>query len=461
MSGEDSIGRSCAVGGEWFAVTGPQVTALLSAADRSRVASVWDAVDSGADFDAALDALLVGGFRSLAACALVGHGSETRVLVRGDVRVTLTNGQQEMVITGQPGGLFVDQRAEGVTGLRFEVPGGAASCDAPLPEGIVRVSAIAMGEYAEPVAEDDSPAPSPAPEPAPEPQASVETEAHPEADEQAPGDESAAGEAPAPDAAADSQVESLPETGPAPESESEAGAESEPAPDAEPEAIAGSEPPPEATPEPEPEASAQPEPEPPVAAPTETPEPPSSGEPGSADLVGDHPSVPAEPVDPPQDQSSAPAYQPEDHDGATYVESAPPEPPEPVGVTPGRELPPAVVAKPVAKLVFSTGEVVDVDRTILVGRAPNPGRFASSDKPQLVTVTSPNHEISSTHLEIRPGAGADHGSAVVTDLGSTNGTVLVQPGLPPEDLQAGIAVSLIPGAILDLGDGVTISTTNP
>jgi hypothetical protein len=111
--------------------------------------------------------------------------------------------------------------------------------------------------------------------------------------------------------------------------------------------------------------------------------------------------------------------------------------------------------------VLSTGEVVDVDRTIIVGRAPEARRFASSDQPRLVTVASPQHEISSTHLEIRPGAGADHGSAVVTDLGSTNGTVLVQPGLPPEDLQAGIAVSLIPGAILDLGDGVTIQTTNP
>jgi hypothetical protein len=120
-----------------------------------------------------------------------------------------------------------------------------------------------------------------------------------------------------------------------------------------------------------------------------------------------------------------------------------------------------VVSRPVAKLVLSTGEVVEVDRTIIVGRAPEARRLASSDQPRLVAVASPQHEISSTHLEIRPGAGADHGSAVVTDLGSTNGTVLVQPGLPPEDLQAGIAVSLIPGAILDLGDGVTIQTTNP
>jgi hypothetical protein len=96
-----------------------------------------------------------------------------------------------------------------------------------------------------------------------------------------------------------------------------------------------------------------------------------------------------------------------------------------------------------------------------VGRAPEARRFASHDQPRTVVVASPHQEISSTHLEIRPGAGADHGSAIVTDLGSTNGTVLVQPGLAPEDLQPGIAVSLIPGAILDLGDGVTIQVTHP
>jgi len=122
---------------------------------------------------------------------------------------------------------------------------------------------------------------------------------------------------------------------------------------------------------------------------------------------------------------------------------------------------PSAVARPVARLVFSSGENLDVDRAVLVGRAPEARRFTSGDQPQLVTVPSPAQEISSTHLEIRPGSGADHGSAVVTDLGSTNGTVLVQPGLPPEDLQGGIAVQLMPGAIIDLGDGVTIQVINP
>jgi hypothetical protein len=113
---------------------------------------------------------------------------------------------------------------------------------------------------------------------------------------------------------------------------------------------------------------------------------------------------------------------------------------------------------PIARLVMSTGEVVDVDRPILVGRAPQPRGFGG-EEPLLVSVLSPNQEISSTHVEIRPGSGPDAGSAVVTDLGSTNGTLVVQPGSRPEDLQPGIAVRLAPGAVIDLGEGATIQVT--
>ena len=127
----------------------------------------------------------------------------------------------------------------------------------------------------------------------------------------------------------------------------------------------------------------------------------------------------------------------------------------------GQEVAPSMVARSVAKLAFSSGEMVDVDRVIIAGRAPEAKRFASHEQPLLITVASPHQEVSATHLEIRPGAGADHGVAIVTDLGSTNGTVLVQPGLPVESLQPGIAVSLLPGAVLDLGDGVTIQVMDP
>jgi hypothetical protein len=128
---------------------------------------------------------------------------------------------------------------------------------------------------------------------------------------------------------------------------------------------------------------------------------------------------------------------------------------------PGQPPAPPVTARPVARLVISNGETVDVDRVVLVGRAPESRRNHGTEQPVLVTVPSPHQEISSTHLEVRPGSGADHGSAVVTDLGSTNGTLLAQPGLPPEELMPGVAVQLIPGAVVDLGDGVTIQVVDP
>jgi len=149
-----------------------------------------------------------------------------------------------------------------------------------------------------------------------------------------------------------------------------------------------------------------------------------------------------------------------DHDGLTRAGASGPGHVPPPGL-PGQPPAPDVMARPVARLVFSSGETVEVDRPVLVGRAPAAQAAASSEDPRLVTVPSPQQEISSTHLEVRTGSGADHGSAVVTDLGSTNGTVLVQPGLPPEDLQPGVAVQLLPGAILDLGDGVTIQVIHP
>ena len=96
-----------------------------------------------------------------------------------------------------------------------------------------------------------------------------------------------------------------------------------------------------------------------------------------------------------------------DRDGQTTVSAPPPDFDRPP--VPGQEVGPSVVSRPVASLVFSTGEVVEVDRTVLVGRAPEARQFASHDQPHAVTVASPNQEISSTHLEIRPGAGADHG----------------------------------------------------
>lgn len=198
-----------------------------------------------------------------------------------------------------------------------------------------------------------------------------------------------------------------------------------------------------------------------------TPTPPQRpAEPESDEQPSEEPQSFGDPDDDPTPTGETPAVPADvaadgwsDRDGQTTVGVRVPDFARPP--IPGQEIAPGVVPRPVASLVFSTGDVVEVDRTVLVGRAPEARQFASHDQPHSITVASPHQEISSTHLEIRPGAGADHGSAIATDLGSTNGTILVQPGLAPEDLKPGIAVSLIPGAVLDLGDGVTIQVTNP
>jgi hypothetical protein len=176
----------------------------------------------------------------------------------------------------------------------------------------------------------------------------------------------------------------------------------------------------------------------------EKPEPPAPVVPEAA----------AEPVAPPDAPVPiAPVPVPEPR-GDSFDPLTSPE----LAVTPGEapETPPSAA---VARLMFSSGEVVEVDRVVVVGRAPDAGRIGGDEQLRLVSVPSPHQEISSTHLEIRPGVGADQGSAVVTDLGSTNGTVVVQPGLPAEDLRPGIGVQLVPGATIDLGEGVTIQVT--
>jgi hypothetical protein len=227
----------------------------------------------------------------------------------------------------------------------------------------------------------------------------------------------------------------------------------EPATEPEPEPVA-------AEPEPEPVA-AEPEPEPVAAEPEPVAAEPVSVTDPAFEAPADAPLHFGEPADDPTPTGETPVVADDwsDRDGQTQIGAPVPDFDRPP--IPGQEMAPEVVSRPVAALVFSTGDVVAVDRTVLVGRAPEARRFASHDQPHVVTVPSPHQEISSTHLEIRPGAGADHGSAIATDLGSTNGTVLALPGLDAEELKPGIAVSLVPGAVLDLGDGVTIQVTNP
>lgn len=150
-------------------------------------------------------------------------------------------------------------------------------------------------------------------------------------------------------------------------------------------------------------------------------------------------------------------------DAATPAEQ--PEPVEPLpapSADPSRAVGQAPEPLPAAvRLLLSSGEQVDVDGVVLIGREPRAGTGPAAAGARLVRVPSPLQEVSATHLEVRPGSGSDPGHAVVRDLGSTNGTMVIQPGRAPEELQPWAPVKVGPGAVLDLADGLTIQVVAP
>lgn len=121
------------------------------------------------------------------------------------------------------------------------------------------------------------------------------------------------------------------------------------------------------------------------------------------------------------------------------------------GALPGPFPVPAVPR--VHKIRMSTGLLVPLDRAVLIGRAPVVSRVAARDLPRLVTVVSPNQDISRTHAQVHT-VGED---VLVTDLNSTNGMLLTEEGQPPRRLRSGEPTPITPGALVDLGDGVTFT----
>ncbi len=436
--------------GSWFGVFGAATTLLLPASEKARVGDLWSRIDDGAGFDDVLDALLQSGLGVLPGFVLIGSGEgPTKILVRGaSVRATVTTADDDVVLDGSTVTTWVERTLPDVTALTVTVDGSvdggdadsdAATDDLPIHGGLVRVGRVDHPPYAAPTPDDDDRVPVAEVEPAVPPAFELDKPAEePEPDgtelmETVEPDEPAQESSPLDDDGDTSNMGS-PVSTPRP---------SLPLPPGPPSAPAW------------PSDGPTPPPPPPFAPPGL---PPSEMPPEEASDV-----LPQPLTDPPGEPPPAPPTTVgpgPDHDGLTQAGVDPEEFSRPQPGIPGQPMAPSI-GRSVAKLVISNGDTVEVDRVVLVGRAPEARRFTTTDQPVLVTVPSPLHEISSTHVEIRPGSGADHGSAVVTDMGSTNGTVLVQPGLAPEELKPGIAVQLIPGAIINLGDGVTIQVTHP
>lgn len=129
----------------------------------------------------------------------------------------------------------------------------------------------------------------------------------------------------------------------------------------------------------------------------------------------------------------------------------------------GRPVPPApvapVVASPPARLhsLRVAGEVLPLDVPVVVGRRPSAPRVQRGAPPRLRAAGAPGGSVSASHVDVRQ----EGEVVVVTDLRSTNGTRVQQPGRPAVQLRQGESVVVLAGTVVDLGDGVVLEILPP
>ena len=147
------------------------------------------------------------------------------------------------------------------------------------------------------------------------------------------------------------------------------------------------------------------------------------------------PSDPAEPSEPAEQGERAPAKL-GDHDGRTItsgdLDALREQTPNTDPIPSGASTEPATTAR----LELSTGDVVVLDRDVVIGRRPEVERVQGSRVPTVVTVPSPQQDVSRTHLRI----GRSGEQVLATDLHSMNGTLLVgADGITSEPGRRGVA----------------------
>lgn len=107
----------------------------------------------------------------------------------------------------------------------------------------------------------------------------------------------------------------------------------------------------------------------------------------------------------------------------------------------------------VAVAVLPSGERIPLGRGVIVGRRPRTRRVEDGRVPRLVTVDSPGEDISRSHVELR----VEDWNLVAVDLSSTNGTLLLREGAPPQRLRPEASTILQLGDRLDLGEAVVLT----
>ena len=114
---------------------------------------------------------------------------------------------------------------------------------------------------------------------------------------------------------------------------------------------------------------------------------------------------------------------------------------------------PVPVPRPVLGVLrLSLGDLIALDRGVLMGRNPRTdfGGTDGEERPHVVKLPSAGGDISRTHLRVT----LDGWHVLVTDLNSTNGTLVTLPGRDPQQLRPGEPVPIQPGTVVTLADGI-------
>ena len=165
-------------------------------------------------------------------------------------------------------------------------------------------------------------------------------------------------------------------------------------------------------------------------------ESPATEEPDSADTIVKPPVL----IEPVLEQPVRPARDPYASHGAWPASD---------GGLPGRSAVPPVAAPPqVFGFRVGSSRTVTLDAIVYLGRRPSAPRIVRGGIPRLVRVHSATNEVSSTHVELRQTGR----TVVVTDMRSTNGTMIVLPGYPARRLRQGESVVVTAGTLIDIGD---------
>lgn len=117
--------------------------------------------------------------------------------------------------------------------------------------------------------------------------------------------------------------------------------------------------------------------------------------------------------------------------------------------SPPEEEPEGVVRHRFYGFRLADGEERTLDRVYRIGRKPRGRRTFTAELLELLVVDSPTASVSASHLEIR-----QEGDAVVlTDLGSTNGTMVHFAIGRSQRMRSGASLAVLPGTTIDIGDG--------